>query len=222
MSQGAQETLAEAGQEIAQHRLSWESYWSQEQGPQVRGNYCEKDSDKSKGEEHHETSFTLPLPVGQPGGGPGAESDDQCFRCGGLLGTSQSPDRGDRTTNILTDKPGKCGMAFDKVSFAAAGGAQDEGDEDEEDTRFVAKEHQEAGKAIVDSGATGSIGGIKVLESVGRLVGPEQIQIDPDNRPWFTFENGSRQQVMSRATFHMSAGRRQGKENFYVLDAPAG
>ena len=113
-------------------------------------------------------------------------------------------------------------MAFGKVSFVAAGGANDEGDDDEEDTRFVAKEHQEAGKAIVDCGATRSIGGILVLESVGRLVGPEQISIDLDNRPWFTFENGSPQQVMSGATFHVIAGRRPGKENFYVLDAPAG
>ena len=113
-------------------------------------------------------------------------------------------------------------MAFCMVSFVAAGGAEDGGDAEEEDTRFVAKEHQEAGKAIVDCGATRSIGGILVLESVGRLVGPEQIQIDSYNRPWFICEDGSRQQVMSKVTFHMTAGRRSGKENFYVLDAPTG
>ena len=113
-------------------------------------------------------------------------------------------------------------MAFDKVSFVAAGGARDEGDDDYEDTRFVAKEHQEAGKAIVDGGATGSIGGITVLESVGRLVGPEQIQIDENDRPWFICEDGSRQQVMTKVTFHMTAGRRSGEEKFYVLDASTG
>ena len=113
-------------------------------------------------------------------------------------------------------------MAFDKVSFAAAGGARDEGDDDDEDTRFVAKEHQEAGKAIVDGGATESIGGVTALELLGRLIGPEQIQIDSNDRPWFICEDGSRQQVMSKVTFHMTAGRRSGKENFYVLDAPAG
>ena len=85
---------------------------------------------------------------------------------------------------------------------------------------FLAKEHREAGKAIVDCGATRSIGGIAALESLGRLLGPEQITIDFDNRPWFTFGNGSRQRVMSRATFHVTAGRRTGKVNIYVLDAP--
>ena len=104
----------------------------------------------------------------------------------------------------------------------AAGGARDEGDDDEEDRRFGTKEHQDVGKAIVDGGATGSIGGITALESLGRLVGPEQIQIDSDDRPWLICEDGSRQQVMSRVTFHMTAGRCLGKENFYVLDAPAG
>ena len=113
-------------------------------------------------------------------------------------------------------------MAFCMVSFVAAGGATDEGYDDEEDTRFVAKEHQEAGKAIVDCGATRSIGGIMALESMGRLFGPEQIQIDSDNRPWFICEDGSRQQAMSKVTFHMTAGRCSGKEDFFVLDAPAG
>ena len=110
-------------------------------------------------------------------------------------------------------------MAFCMVSFVAAGGAEDEGDVDGE-VCFLAKEHQEAGKAIVDCGATRSIGGIKALESLGKLIGPEQISIDFTQRPWFTFGNGSRQQTMSRASFQVSAGLRTGKVHIYVLDAP--
>ena len=110
-------------------------------------------------------------------------------------------------------------MAFCMVSFVAAGGAEDEGDADGE-VCFLAKEHQEAGKAIVDCGATRSIGGIKALESLGQLIGPDQISIDFTQRPWFTFGNGSRQQTMSRASFQVSAGLRTGKVNIYVLDAP--
>ena len=84
----------------------------------------------------------------------------------------------------------------------------------------MAKEHQEAGKAIVVCGATRSIGGIMALESLGRLLGPEQISIDFTQRPWFTFGNGSRQRVRSRAGFQVIAGQRTGKVNIYVLDAP--
>ena len=103
----------------------------------------------------------------------------------------------------------------------AAGDAKDEGDDEEEDMRAT-EEHQEAGKAIVDCGATESIGGIRALESMGKLVGQEQNSIGPDDRPWCTFENGGRKQAMPGATFHMITGRRPGKDNFYVLDAPAG
>ena len=110
-------------------------------------------------------------------------------------------------------------MAFCMVSFVAAGSAEDEGDA-EDDVCFLAKEHQEAGKAIVDCGATRSIGGVTALESLGRLLGPEQISMDFTQRPWFTFGNGSRQQTMSRATFQVTAGLRTGKVNIYVLDAP--
>ena len=74
----------------------------------------------------------------------------------------------------------------------------------------------------MDCGAAGSIGGVKALELLGRLIGPEQIQIDKDDRPWFICEDGSRQQVMSKVTFHMTAGRCSGKEDFYVPDVPAG
>ena len=113
-------------------------------------------------------------------------------------------------------------MAFDKISFVAAGGARDGGNNDNEETRFLAKERQEAGKAIVDGGATESIGGATALELLGRLIGPEQIQIDSNNRPWFICEDGSRQQVMSKVTFHMTTGRRTGGGHFYVLEAPTG
>ena len=114
---------------------------------------------------------------------------------------------------------GQYGMAFCMVSFVAAGGAEDEGDADG-DVCFLAKEHQEAGKAIVDCGATRSIGGVTALESLGRLLGPEQISIDFTQRPWFTFGNGSRQRTMSRASFQVTAGLHTGKVNIYVLDAP--
>ena len=113
-------------------------------------------------------------------------------------------------------------MTFDKISFVAAGGTREGGNPDDEDTRVLAKERQEAGKAIVDCGAAGSIGGVKALELLGRLIGPEQIQIDEDGRPWFICEDGSRQQAMSKVTFHMTAERHSGGGKFYVLDAPTG
>ena len=113
-------------------------------------------------------------------------------------------------------------MTFDEISFVAAGSAEDGENPDDEDARILTKEQSDVGKAFVDCGAEESVGGTKALELLGKLIGPEQIQIDQEDRPWFICEDGSRQQVMSKVTFHMTAGRCSGKENFYVLDAPAG
>ena len=116
----------------------------------------------------------------------------------------------------------KSGVTFNEVSFAAAGGAEDGENPEDEDTRIRAREQSEVGKAFVDCGAEESFGGIKALELLGKLIGPEQIQIDQEDRPWFICEDGSRQQVKSKVTLHMTAGRRTGEGNFYVLEAPPG
>ena len=126
-------------------------------------------------------------------------------------------------------------MTFDKTSLVAAGSAKEGGNPDDEDTRVLAQcaeiigairdqsqEQREAGEAIVDCGAAGSIGGAKACELLGRLLGPEQIQIDKDDRPWFICEDGSRQRAMSKVTLQTTAGRRSDTEKFYVLDAPTG
>ena len=115
----AQKMLAEACEEMARHRQMKESYGPKGKGPRAQGRAWDENVDKSVGPEDQKMDD-------KTGGETEAGCDDQCFRCGGLQGTSQSPDRGDRKTNTLTDKPGKCGMAFDKVSFVAAGGASDE------------------------------------------------------------------------------------------------
>ena len=108
------------------------------------------------------------------------------------------------------------------ISLAVAGSAEEGENPEEEDTPILAKEHSEAGKVVVDCGAAESIGRVKALELLGKLIGPEQIQIDQDDRPWFICEDGSRQQVKSKVTFHMPARRRVGKGGFCVLEAPPG
>ena len=211
----AQKMLAEACEEMARHRQKTESYWPQGKGPQAQGKAWDEDVDKSKGHEDRKMSD-------KTGGETEAGCDDQCFRCGGLHRTSQCPAPGDHKISSPTDQPEESGMTFDEISFVAAGGAEDGGNPDDEDTRILAKEQSEVGEAFVDCGAAESIGGAKALELLGKLIGPEQIQIDQDDRPWFICEDGSRQQVMSKVTFHMTAGWRTGKGDFYVLEAPPG
>ena len=113
-------------------------------------------------------------------------------------------------------------MTFEEISFAAAGGAEDGGNPEDEDTRILAREQSEVGKAFVDCGAEESVGGTKALELLGKLIGPEQILIDREDRPWFICEDGSLQKVKAKVTFHTPARRLVGKGGFYVLEAPTG
>ena len=75
---------------------------------------------------------------------------------------------------------------------------------------------------VVDFGAEASVGGTKALELLGKLLGPEQLLIDREDRPWFICEDGSLQKVKAKVTFHTPARRIVGKQGFYVLGAPAG
>ena len=128
--QEAQKTLAEARKRLDRRRRRRELYGSHKRRLSVPGNSPEKGDDKSKGEEQPETSFTFQIPGGQLGDEPRAGDDGQCFRCGGIHGTSQCPIPGNHQTKILTDGSGKNGKALDMVSFTAAGGARDGEDYD--------------------------------------------------------------------------------------------
>ena len=113
-------------------------------------------------------------------------------------------------------------MTFDETFLVDTGGAEERENPDEEDTRILAKEQSEVGKAFVDCGAEESFGGIKALELLGKLIGPEQILIDREDRPWFICEDGSLKKVKAKVTFHTPARRLVGKGGFYVLEAPTG
>ena len=92
----------------------------------------------------------------------------------------------------------------------------------DEAIRNMTREQTEVGEAFLDGGAEESVGGTKALELLGKLIGPEQILIDREDRPWFICEDGSLQKVKSKVTFHTPARRLVGKGGFYVLEAPTG
>ena len=113
-------------------------------------------------------------------------------------------------------------MTFNEVSFVATGSVEDERNSEDEDTRNLTKEKSDVGETFVDCGAEESVGGTKALELLGKLIGPEQILIDREDRPWFICEDGSLQKVKAKVTFHTPARRLVGKGGFYVLEAPTG
>ena len=114
---------------------------------------------------------------------------------------------------------GRSSETCNEGSFAAVGGAEDGEELDDEETRIPWQ--SEVGKAFVDCGAEESVGGTKALELFGKLIGPEQILIDRQDRPWFICEDGSLKKVEAKVTFHTPAWRLAGRGGFYVLEAEA-
>ena len=105
-------------------------------------------------------------------------------------------------------------------AFGVTSGRVEDGEElEDEETRIPWQ--SEVGKAFVDCGVEESVGGTKALELLGKLIGPEQILIDRQDRPWFICEDGSLKQVEAKVTFHTPAWRLAGKGGFHVLEAEA-
>ena len=105
-------------------------------------------------------------------------------------------------------------------AFGVTSGRVEDGEElEDEETRIPWQ--SEVGKAFVDCGAEESVGGTKALELLGKLIGPEQILIDRQDRPWFICEDGSLKKVEAKVTFHTPAWRLAGRGGFYVLEAEA-
>ena len=104
----------------------------------------------------------------------------------------------------------------------ATGSVEGERKFDGKGTRNLTKEQSDVGEILVDCGAEESVGGSKALELFGKLIGPEQILIDREDRPWFICEDGSLKKVKAKVTFHTPAWRLVGKGGFYVLEAPSG
>ena len=205
----AQRTLREARQQLATNRLRRGNFFPKGQGPQARpdGKYGTKGAGKGKG-------YDL-----RPGKGPSYEKPPvKCFRCQGPHYASACPDKADsRTDANKTNVAAFCMGARFENSFI--GGA-----EKSEDMPgiFLAQHYVDKGMGVIDCGATEAIGGVDALESLARRLSQQdgrQPDVDTKDRPWFTFGNGARQQVMSRVAFGVNAADKEGNFKCYSLEA---
>ena len=88
---------------------------------------------------------------------------------------------------------------------------------------FLAREATRKGKAVIDCGATESLGGIAALENLARLnakkYGTSKMRIDRHARPTYSFGNGESAKVDGRATFEVEAAGSYGTIDFHGIDA---
>ena len=86
----------------------------------------------------------------------------------------------------------------------------------------MAKKHIEAGKGVIDCGATESLGGVDALEALMLLLikrGLMPPEVDVKDRPFFSFGDGERKQVLSRVRFLLKALMKDGSLDIYALEA---
>ena len=88
---------------------------------------------------------------------------------------------------------------------------------------FLAQEATRKGKAVIDCGATESLGGIGALENLARKNvkrhGTSRMRIDFSDRPVYSFGNGESTRVDGRATFEVEAAGNSGTIDFHGINA---
>ena len=194
--EGASRTLAEARQQIAGVRLR-RGYWPHGKGPAVRGHYGAKGFRKGKSK-----------------GKPTKSGKGSCYKCGSPgHWTAQCPDKSDPKLPTVTHSANACLTMFECAPASTAWGVG-------ESQSFLAEEDIRAGKAILDCGATKSIGGMSAMEHLGYQCDSGKVKVDIRDRPWFTFGNGQRKQVSSKVTFPIMTGKKAGTVSIYALDVP--
>ena len=75
-----------------------------------------------------------------------------------------------------------------------------------------------AGKAIIDCGATKSLGSVQALEQVMRLSSNGVSAVDTSNQPVFGFGNSSEDRCLSTVLLNLKAGGRPGLLKVHALD----
>ena len=92
-----------------------------------------------------------------------------------------------------------------------------------EEASMFADAAMKAGKAIIDCGATNSIGSLEALDLLAQknaeVHGDTRMSVDTATKPWYTFGNGNRRQCASQVTFDVKAGPRSGKCPINSLEA---
>ena len=82
------------------------------------------------------------------------------------------------------------------------------------ETSLFAKEALETGKALIDCGATKSMGSWEALDGLARMneqrQGSTRFSLDRTKKTWYTCANGKRQQSEGEVAFKVNAGGRTG------------
>ena len=80
---------------------------------------------------------------------------------------------------------------------------------------FLSQEEIDKGYAVMDCGATGSLGGVPALEALMDLRGAPEL--DFSSRPAYTFGDGEKRTALCRASYHIQAANKGGVFGIHVM-----
>ena len=155
-------------------------------------------------------------PAKGAGKGRGDRPPLKCFRCGGPHLRKDCPESG-TTSNQ--------GQHVNLVFTATEMGLEAVEPEWPSEGSFVALEQiVREGKAIIDGGATSSLGSEEALQTIAQLnwdaQGKDGIQILPDERPAFKFGNNGKHTCMATAMLQLPIANTSSQMKIHLHDIP--
>lgn len=145
-----------------------------------------------------------------------SESKVKCFKCGGQHHTSECPDK--HAPSRASQSAHLAFSAFGTCEPHATGSLLQA--ELAEEAAFSLRQILDEGKAIIDGGATSSVGSVSAMDQIVRLNAernsPSEIEIVKEDRPNFRFGNNGRTQCMSTALLDVKLGDSLGKMKIHV------
>lgn len=146
----------------------------------------------------------------------------QCFRCGGphkVADCKEKPRDGEKSHVVSETAPFVTFLSEALVSESVDGGHDSMGQWSWLSTSQVVAQ----GKAVIDGGATRTVGSIEALEKVvalnqARHGAPGVEKIDFSDRPVFGFGNSSRNQCASTASLRVPLAGQHGTMKVHALD----
>lgn len=145
-----------------------------------------------------------------------SETKVKCFKCGGQHHTSECPDkhapsRASQSAHLSFSVFGTCEPPATGSLLSA---------DSAEETALSLRQILDEGKAIIDGGATSSVGSVSAMDQIVRLNAeqnsPSDIEIVKEDRPNFRFGNNGRTQCMSTALLDIKLGDALGKMKIHV------
>lgn len=153
-----------------------------------------------------------------------SESEEKCYKCGGKHRTSACPQKEGHEKN-----KGAQGVHFTFVTSpevvnepgATALTSESEGG----DGHVLSMQHiVDAGKAIIDGGATSSVGSVDAMEQIRKINQRKgistEVDLKFDEAPSFRFGNNGRTTCLSTAQLNIPLAQQHGKMKIHVHEIP--